>query len=196
MADRGAKHGVAGISDNLYSVDHADPRSHLVDRSGLSSDEIQQIGDLMRALSALREAEQSLSAAAQEYMKLNSQDMRALHFLIVAKNCGEVTTPGMLASHLGISAASTTKLLNRLERDGHIVRRVHPADRRALAIEVSAASEAAAMNSMGRQQSRRFHAAARLTSAERDVVIGFLADMTKEISIANADWAEQQEPQG
>lgn len=194
MADSGTSGGRDSISENLYEVDSSDPRSELIDRSALTPEHVAQIGRLMKALSALREAEQSVSEASQKYMKLSTQDMRALLYLIVAKNRGEVATPGMLATHLKISAASTTKLLNRLEKGGHIVRHVHPVDRRALAIEVTPETQASAMQSVGKQQARRFHAAARLTSNEREVVIRFLDDMTQEISITNADWA--REPNG
>lgn len=189
MADSGALGSRDSISENLYEVDSSDPRSELIDRSGLPPEHVAQIGRLMKALSALREAEQSVSDASEKYMRLSTQDMRALHYLIVAKNRNEVATPGMLAAHLKISAASTTKLLNRLEKGGHIVRHVHPVDRRAFAIEVTPETEASAMQSVGKQQARRFHAAARLTSDEREVVIRFLDDMTQEISLTNADWA-------
>lgn len=182
--------GEESVSRHLYDVNSSDPHSELVDRSGLSVEEISQVGRLMRALSQLRQTEQSLSEASEKYMKLNKQDMRALHYLIVAANRKEVATPGMLASHLNISAASTTKLLNRLEQGSHVVRRVHPTDRRAFAIEVTPATRTSAMETVGRQQANRFYAAARLTPQERDVVIGFLEDMTREISPENAAWAK------
>lgn len=178
------------MSHNLYDVDSSDPGSELIDRSGMSREEVAHIGELMKALVQLRETERSVAEAAERYMKLSAHDMRALHYLIVANNREEIVTPGMLANHLKISAASTTKLLNRLERDSHIVRHVHPIDRRAFAIEVTAKTRAAAMQTVGRQQSRRFYAAARLTVAEREVVIRFLKDMTQEISLDNADWAD------
>lgn len=189
MENAGAMAARDSISESLYEVDSSDPRSELVDRSGISAEDIAQIGRLMKALSRLREIELAVSDASQKYMNLSAQDMRALHYLIVAKNRGEVVTPGMLAAHLKISAASTTKLLNRLENGAHIVRRVHPVDRRAFAIEVTPETERSANETVGRHQSRRFHAAARLTSEEREVVIRFLEDMAEEISLTNADWA-------
>lgn len=184
------------IAASLYEVDSSDPRSELVDRSGLSPEAIGQIGRLMASLSALREVEQEVSDASQRYMRLSAQDMRALHYLIVAKNRAEVATPGMLAAHLGISAASTTKLLNRLERGGHIVRNVHPADRRAFAIEVTRETEVSAMQTVGRQQSKRFHAAARLSPEERETVIRFLDDMAAELSLEGAEWASDGAGEG
>ncbi|NLB47385.1 MAG: MarR family transcriptional regulator [Microbacteriaceae bacterium] len=178
------------ISDHLYQVDSSDPRSELVDRSDLSPEEVAHIGKVMVSMSRLREAEQALTDASEKYMQLSSHDMRALHYLIVAKNRGEMVTPGMIAAFLEISPASTTKLLNRLEKGDHIVRRVHPMDRRAFAIEVTPETEASAMQTVGKQHAKRFHAAARLTWDERDVVIRFLDDMTDEIALTKVDWAE------
>ncbi len=185
---------VTGVSDsiaaNLYNVESSDPRSELVDRTGLSSEDIAQIGRVMHALASLRAAEQKVSDASQKYMQLSAQDMRALHYLIVAKHRGDVVTPGMIAAHLGISAASTTKLLNRLEKGGHIVRHVHPLDRRAFAIEVTDDTEAAAKLTVGRQHAGRFHAAARLSGEEREAVIRFLDEMAEGMSLHGVEWAE------
>lgn len=178
------------IAANLYNVESSDPRGELVDRTGLSSEEVAQIGRVMHALVALRAAEQKVSDASQEYMQLSAQDMRALHYLIVAKHRGEVATPGMIAAYLGVSAASTTKLLNRLEKGAHIVRHVHPLDRRAFAIEVTDETEAAAKLTVGRQHAKRFDAAARLTGDEREAVIRFLNDMAEGMSLSGVEWAE------
>lgn len=190
MSSASGENAGDAISQNLYDVNSSDPDSELVDRSDLSREDVQQIGMLMKALSRLREAEQALSEASEKYMKLNKQDMRALHYLIVAGHREEIVTPGMLAGHLKISAASTTKLLNRLEEGAHIVRRVHPKDRRAFAIEVTSGTRGTAMQTVGRRQANRFHAAARLSPEQRDVVIGFLEDMAEGLSLENVDWAE------
>ncbi|MBP2414205.1 DNA-binding MarR family transcriptional regulator [Arthrobacter stackebrandtii] len=180
----------APLPPNVYDVDAADPKSELVDRSEMDPSDVAHIGELMAALGRLRAAEQELSEASLKYMKLNQSDMRALHYLIVAANTETIATPGAIASHLKISTASTTKLLDRLENAGHIIRQPHPSDRRALAISITAKTRQAAMETVGRQQSKRFHAAARLSAAERDVVIRFLDDMTQEISLTNEPWAQ------
>lgn len=46
------------------------------------------------------------------------------------------------------------------------------------------------MQTVGRQQAKRFYAAARLTRDEREAVIRFLEDMTGELSLTGSDWAE------
>lgn len=180
----------ASLPTNIYDVDKADPENELVDRSAMDPADVAHIGELMAALGRLRSAEQQLSDASMKYMKLNQSDMRALHFLIVAANAKQTATPGAIANHLKISTASTTKLLDRLENAGHIIRRPHPTDRRALAISITPKTRQAAMDTVGRQQAKRFHAAARLSAAERDVVIRFLDDMTQEITLTDQAWAQ------
>lgn len=182
--------GTDPVSENLYEVAAADPQQRLVDRSGLSAGDVEQIGRLMREIADLREAEQRLAEASQEYMKLSRQDMRAVQYLIVASNRGAMVTPSMLAAHLGISAASTTKLLNRLEDGEHITREVHPSDRRAFVVRVTPETMESAIDTVGRQHAKRFDAAARLTPEQRDVVIGFFRDMTQQLSLDDAAWAQ------
>lgn len=174
----------------LYDVDANDPRSRLIDRSSIDADSMRQIGGIMAAMGSLREAEERLAEASLAYMKLGRTDMRALHFLIVTLNSGVIVTPGALASHLKISTASTTKLLDRLEQGGHIKRSIHPKDRRAFAIEITPETHEAAMQTVGRQQAKRFHAAARLTEAEREVVTRFLTDMARELDFSGEAWAQ------
>ncbi len=175
----------------IYDVDASDPRSTLIDRTGVAPEDLRQIAVLMGALGDLRDAEQRLSLASRRYMQLNETDMRALHYLIVCANRGVIATPGGIAQHLGISTASTTKLLDRLEKGAHIRRAPHPTDRRALAISITPETRQAAMETVGRQQSKRFYAAARLTSEEREVVIRFLMDMTAEITLTGDEpWAQ------
>lgn len=173
----------------IYDIASSDPEGRLIDRSGMSEDDVRQIGALMNAFGRLRDAEKALSDASLRYMRLNQTDMRALHFLIVCQNRGVIATPGAIAEHLDVSTASVTKLLDRLERGGHITRRAHPTDRRALAITITPKTHAAAMETVGRQQSKRFHAAARLTAEEREVVTRFVNDMADEIALTDEAWA-------
>lgn len=174
----------------IYDVEASDPRSTLIDREGVSPDDLRQISALMGALGSLRDAEQRLSLASRRYMQLNDTDMRALHYLIVCSNRSMTATPGGIASHLGISTASTTKLLDRLEKGGHIRRAPHPTDRRALAITITPDTRQAAMETVGRQQAKRFYSAARLSPEEREVVIRFISDMTQEIELTDEPWAQ------
>lgn len=177
---------------NMYGIEENDPSQQLLDISGLSPKDLRQISELMQALGELRETERKVSEASARYMKLNETDMRALHFLIVQENRNHTVTAREIASHLGISGASTTKLLDRLENGGHVTRSPHPSDRRALQIRITPETRQSAYETVGRHQSRRFHSAARLSEDERDIVIRFLQDMAKEIDPSGIDWSEHR----
>lgn len=151
-----------------------DPERELVQRADLSDADVDEIVELMAALRAWHGAADRMSEASRRYMRLNENDMRALRFMIASENAGEIATARAVADHLGISSAATTKMLDRLERGGHVVRRPHPVDRRAIALTVTAETRRAARESVGRVHARRFDVAAGLSSAERATVTRFL----------------------
>lgn len=166
------------VADSMLDPRVIDPNEELVHYSGMDEDDIAQVVRVLRGIRRWREAEQALSFASRAQMRLNDTDMRALRFLVVAKNQGTIVTPGSLAEHLNISTASTTKLLDRLAAAGHIVRSPHPTDRRALMITISKGAHEEVRESVGRSHARRFEVAAELTPAEREVVIRFLDAMS------------------
>lgn len=179
----------SGQLSTLYSIRANDPDRSWTDTQGMSQQDLDQISELMNALGDLRRTERDLSEASRRFMKLNETDMRAIHYLTLCANQNVVATPGSIARHLGISTASTTKLLNRLQAGGHTTRSEHPSDRRALAVSVTQKTHQAAIETVGRQQAKRIHAAARLSPQEREIVIGFVRDMTAEISPEGEPWA-------
>jgi DNA-binding MarR family transcriptional regulator len=162
-----------------------DPSGRLVDLSQLDEAELGQIVRVMNAMFRWREAEQRVSAASRRYMRLGETDMKALRFAIVMADKGQHVTGRDIAVHLGISSASTTKLLDRLEAAGHIKRTRHPTDRRALAVVVNPDTRSAAEATVGREHARRFRVAAALSPAEREVVLNFLESMS---NTSEDDW--------
>lgn len=134
-----------------------------------------------------------MSEASQRYMKLGETDMRALRLLIAAQRQGVVVTPGSIAEHLAISTASTTKLLDRLERGGHIRRLPHPTDRRSLMIEITDDTRVAARDTVGRAHARRFDVVAALSPEERAVVADFF-DALEATAVTSYDDAIRAEP--
>jgi DNA-binding MarR family transcriptional regulator len=154
-----------------------DPGQELVDYSRFDDAEIQQIVRLLTSVRRWRESEQAMSFRSRTEMKLNETDMKALRYLVAAKNQRQVVTPGLLSEHLSISTAATTKLLDRLAAAGHIERAPHPTDRRAVTVTITRSTHEHVRDSVGRLHARRFEAAAALTPAEREVVIRFLDDL-------------------
>ena len=169
-----------------------DPR--VVDRAGrlmklhgIDEAELGQIVRVMDAMFRWREAEKRVTEASRRYMRLGDNDMRALRLAIVMADRNEHVTARDIAQHLGISSASTTKLLDRLEAGGHIRRTPHPTDRRALAILVDPGTRAAAEATVGREHARRFRVAAALAPEEREIVIRFLDQLS---DTTEGEWGE------
>lgn len=154
-----------------------DPREELVSHHAMDDAEISQVVRLLSAMREWREEEQRISLESRSQMRLNETDMRALRFLIAAKNQQLPVTAGALSEHLGISTASTTKLLDRLAASGHIERGPHPTDRRAITVTIAQRTHEEVRESVGRRHARRFEVAARLTPDERETVIRFLHDL-------------------
>ena len=155
-----------------------DPHQELVDYSGMDDAEIAQITRLLVGIRRWRETDQAMNLRSCSTMRLNETDMRALRFLVASKNQNVIVTPGALADHLHISTASTTKLLDRLAAGGHIERSPHPTDRRALMVTITKQTHEQVRDTVGRTHARRFEIAARLSSAEREIVTRFLNEMS------------------
>lgn len=196
--------GIAGVEptsdDELVAREveklvHSAEQTQPLEVPEISDLEIKEATDLTNALANLRDAERELSEASRVALGLSEQDMRAVQFLVVSLRRGDIVTPSMLANYLKISPASTTKLLNKLERNQHITRLIHPTDRRAFKIEVSPETEALTQRSVGRQQARRLLAALQLTSQERAVATQFLNELTQGIRDDREHWhgASQQQ---
>jgi len=164
----------AEIALGLHDPRVIDARGRVVDVAGLSGEDLEATVRIMDALFRWREAERRVAEASGRFMRLGDTDMKALRFAIVAADHGRHVTARDLAEHLGISSASVTRLLDRLEHGGHIRRTPHPTDRRALAIVVSDETRVAAEETIGREHARRFRVAAALEPSERDAVLRFL----------------------
>lgn len=166
----------------MFTLAANDPDGQLFDVRNLSQSDRSQIDELMEALARLRMIEREVAEHARGSMGLGETDMRALHFLMVAAVRKERVNARTLATHLQITTASTTKLLDRLESAGHIERRPHPQDRRSFVITVVDDTRAQAMESMGRHQAARMKAAIALSPAERGIVTDFLMRMAGDMA--------------
>lgn len=153
--------------------------SDLIDRTRLSDADLEQCVRVMESLHEWQEAARALSEASKRYMKLNESDMRAIRMLIRAQKQHQIVTPKDIAREVGISSASTTKLVDRLIAGGHLVRVPHPTDRRTTCIEVTEHTRRSAHDTIGRQHARRFAAAASMSREDRDAVIRFLGALVE-----------------
>ncbi|WP_342672104.1 MarR family winged helix-turn-helix transcriptional regulator [Microbacterium enclense] len=85
----------------------------------------------MEAVRALSDSLDRMNSGMKGAMDMNASDLATLRMLIIREQRGQMVSPHDVASHLRISTASTTKLLDRLAASGHLERRPHPSDGRA-----------------------------------------------------------------
>lgn len=154
-----------------------DPNQELVCSGDFDAPEIDQIVEVMESMRRWRLTERKLNEASQKYMGLSENDMRAIRFMIASQRQGELASPSRVAKHLGITNASVSRMIDRLDKNGHIRRLPHPKDRRSTVLEVTEATQTVARQSVGNNHAKRFYAIAELTPHERAAVIKFFAAM-------------------
>lgn len=143
--------------------------------------------DVLNLLRRYRAADQEMRRRTRDSMGMGETDLLALRYVLKAEREGEVLTPGMLARRLGISTASTTVLIDRLERSGHLARRAHPTDRRSLVVVSTTDSDSEVRQTLGRMHRAMIDVADSLDPAELRAVAQFLVGMIDAVALAEAD---------
>lgn len=97
--------------------------------------------ELVVAYHRFRRADSAYQSRLRTVTGMSENEVRLVEYLLSAERAGREVRPTQIARHLGISSASTTALLDRLERSGSLERAVHPTDRRSILIAPTAAAE-------------------------------------------------------
>ncbi|WP_082822783.1 MarR family winged helix-turn-helix transcriptional regulator [Microbacterium sp. T32] len=132
---------------------------------------------VMQSLRSYRSAEMAMRRRTQDAMAMGENELRVLRFLTRATASGRDATPADLARHLGLSTASITALLDRLERTGHVRRERHPTDRRKILVRGTEQSEDEMRDTLGDMHARMMRATRGMSDAEADIVTAFLDRM-------------------
>lgn len=142
-----------------------------------SSDRTRRGVAVLNGLRDYRAAEAAMRRRTRSAMRMGETDLLAIRFLLKAQSEGRIVSPKDLASHLSISTASTTVLIDRLARGGHVERRPHPTDRRALVIVPTIDSDGEVRATLGDMHRRMIEVAESLSPEEGVIVLGFLDRM-------------------
>lgn len=132
---------------------------------------------VMEALRSYRAAEVAMRRRTRQAMDMGENELLLLRFLMRAQAGGELVTPVVVARHLGITSASTTALLDRLEKSGHISRSANPEDRRSIIIEPTEKSDAEIRHTLSTMHARMMEVVRGMSDDERRTVVAFLAAM-------------------
>lgn len=140
--------------------------------------------DVLNMLRRYRAAETAMRARTRISMGMNETDLLALRFLLREQRAGRIVRPIDLARALDISTASTTTLIDRLEKGGHARREPHPTDRRAGVVVPTVSSDDEVRATLGAMHRRMLTLVDELSDQERAIVTRFLAGMTAAVEEA------------
>ncbi|WP_458780246.1 MarR family winged helix-turn-helix transcriptional regulator [Arthrobacter sp. D3-16] len=133
---------------------------------------------VLKSLRDYRTAETTVRRSTRDSMGMGETDILALRYLLRAHTAGEATAPKDLSQFLGITSASTTTLIDRLVRSGHVRREAHPTDRRSVVVVPTVESDKEVRVTLGAMHRRMMTVAEGLSADEAHVVINFLQRMT------------------
>ncbi|MDH6678887.1 DNA-binding MarR family transcriptional regulator [Rhodococcus sp. LBL1] len=121
--------------------------------------------------------------------QLHTTDLRALICLLDADRSGDPATPGLLSDALGLTSASTTALVDRLEKAGHIRRSRDTADRRRVLLEVTPSAMELGWSFFGPLIGAATETIERFTPDERTTIERFLVQMAAAASATRDELA-------
>ncbi|MGY1783070.1 MarR family winged helix-turn-helix transcriptional regulator [Geodermatophilus sp. SYSU D01036] len=138
-------------------------------------------GERVEVTLLLRRLTVELDAVGQRFADthgLGRTDVRAVTAIMDAARAGQPLTAGGLGAAVGLSSASVTALVDRLERAGHVQRVRDPADRRRVVLQMTPPTMAAGAAYFGGLQRELLAAMEDLSDADVAVVHRWLTAMT------------------
>lgn len=148
------------------------------------SDHVSSETQIIDALRQYQEADSAMHARARAASSMSDNEIRIVQYLLTAARNDATVTPTALSKHLGVTSASMTALLDRLERAGAIERVRHPSDRRSLVITATPLAERTVGAPVVAFQQATRQIAADLTEDEHAAVVNFLGKLTAAVDRA------------
>lgn len=146
----------------------------------------QQAVDVLTSLRQYRAAEIAMRRRTRNSMGMGETDLLAVRYLVEAEKSGRLVTAKLLADRLEISTPSTTALIDRLEKSGHVRRERHPTDRRAVLVKPTAATHAEVQHTLATMHQRMMSVAEGLDRRAAQTVIDFLIEMRHAVDAIDA----------
>lgn len=143
--------------------------------------------DVLNALRRYRTAESAAQRRAREALGIGENALLALRVLIDAEQDGRTVNAKDLAERLEITAASTSALVDRLVRSGHVERHQDPIDRRGVILTATGTSMRHALRVIEELDARALEVTEHLPTDEMAVVVEFLDEMVRVVDDVDID---------
>jgi len=135
--------------------------------------------DVLNALRRYRSAETAAQRRAREALGIGENALLALRVLLDAESDGRSVNAKELADRLEITPASTSALVDRLVRSGHVERHADPHDRRGVILTASGGSMRQVLRVIDQLDTRAIEVAEHLPQSEMSVIVAFLEQMAR-----------------
>lgn len=129
---------------------------------------------VLDAYRRFRAADTAMLMRIRSETGMSDNELAIIRFLLGERTTAHDVKPSEISRHLGISSASTTALLDRLERAGMVERVSHPTDRRSILIAATPKAEEAVAATAEAFESRVLDLTTDLADGERRDVIAYL----------------------
>ncbi|MDF2991067.1 MAG: MarR family transcriptional regulator [Microbacterium sp.] len=147
---------------------------------------------VLEALRIYRAAEVAMRRRTRDSMSMGENELLVLRFLL--RDSTNQVRPGELTRYLGLSTASTTALLDRLERSGHIIRVANPDDRRSIFVQSTPRADAEVRQTLGNMHDRMLSAVIDMSPEDAATVVAFLHRMSDAVDGVAAETTPVDSP--
>lgn len=139
--------------------------------------------EVLESFRLYRAADAAMRRRTRDAMSMGENDLLTLRYLLKAEREGRIVQPAELSRYLGVSTASTTAIIDRLERSNHVRRAPHPTDRRAIVVVPTVDTENEVRRTLGAMHARMLDAVIGMTPRESRAVIECLARMQAAVDL-------------
>lgn len=141
---------------------------------------------VLQAFRLYRAAEAAMRRRTRDSMSMGENELLVLRYLIKAQGEGRMVGPTELSRYLGISTASTTALIDRLQKSGHVMRQAHPSDRRSVHVIATEKSDDEVRDTLGKMHERMIAAVDGMSADEARVVVACLGRLQQAVDAVDA----------
>lgn len=142
---------------------------------------------VLGAYQRFRDADAAMLLRIRSETGMSDNEIAIVRFLLGERSSGHDVMPSEISRHLGISSASTTALIDRLERAGMVERVSHPTDRRSILVAATDRGEQAIVATHDAFAKRLTDLTATLDIEERRDVIAYLTALADAADATAAD---------
>lgn len=160
-------------TDAEASGDRANATGYWYDEAPGQRDRARRV---LESLRTYRAAETAMRRRTRDSMAMGENELLALRFLL--RQPDHTSRPSELVKYLGVTSASVTTMLDRLEKTGRVQRLANPNDRRSVFVRATPHADEEVRETLGRMHQLMYDVALHLTPEAQEHVEDFLRRMS------------------